>query len=505
VECAAVNSIARLLALSLAFILVVAGLAFFTTSAGVNHRTESVSPSDGVQEAWAARYNGPGNGNDLATAIAVDVSGNVFVTGESAGTSSDYATIKYDSAGQEQWVARYDGPANDGDAASAIALDSSGNVYVTGRSFMSHTQNLSDYATIKYNAAGQEQWVARYHGSSGFGDRSVGIAVDAAGNVYVTGTSSGSGTGYDYATIKYDSAGQEQWVARYNGQGNSDDEAAAIAIDNSGGVYVTGTSGSGLDYATIKYNSAGQEEWAAVYNGTGNGQDEANAIAVDESGNVYVTGISTGSGTGFDYATIKYDSAGQEQWVARYDGPASGDDSAVAIAVDSGGNVYVTGESVAAYATVKYNSAGAEQWVAQYANGGASAIAVDAANNVYVTGTGSGDYVTIKYNSDGQEQWVARYDESSNDTAKAIAVGQGNVYVTGLSGPGNGFFDYATIKYVQGATTPTPTPTGTPVPTPTSTATATATATPTATGTPGPGRPTPRPRPSPHPRPLPRF
>src|SRR5205823_6052561 len=124
----------------------------------------------------------------------------------------------------------------------------------------------------------------------------------------------------------------------------------------------------------------------------------------------------------------------------RYDGPTSDDDSAAAIAVDSSENVHVTGGSAAEYATVKYNSTGQEQWVAQYASGSASAIAGDASDNVYVTGTGSGDYVTIKYDSGGQEQWVARYDASSNDTAEAIAVdAQGNVYVTGLSGPGNGF------------------------------------------------------------------
>lgn len=85
--------------------------------------------------------------------------------------------------------------------------------------------------------------------------------------------------------------------------------------------------------------------WVAVYNGTGNSHDEAHAIAVDDLGNVYVTGQSTGSGTDWDYATVKYYPDGQVAWTARYDGPVSLTDIALAIAVDGAGNVCVTGHS----------------------------------------------------------------------------------------------------------------------------------------------------------------
>ena len=140
---------------------------------------------------------------------------------------------------------------------------------------------------------------------------------------------------------------QEAWVARYNA--GSDDLATAMAIDSLGNVYVTGASGSldtYYDYATIKYNSCGQEEWVVRYNGPADGYDSPLAIAVDGSGNVYVTGGSYDSDTFDDYATVKYNSAGQEQWVARYNGPGIGPDAAVAIAVDNSDNVYVTGTSL---------------------------------------------------------------------------------------------------------------------------------------------------------------
>ncbi len=430
-------------------------------------------PPGPVQEAWVARYNGPGNLDDGAHAIAGDNSGNVYVTGGShgLGTDLDYGTIKYNSGGQEQWVGRYNGPGNGWDRAAAITVDSSANVYATGQSLGSGTG--FDYATVKYDSAGQEQWVARYNGPGNGEDDAVAIASDSSGNVYVTGVSLGSGTGSDYATVKYDSAGQEQWVARYNGPANGSDYARAIAVDSSGNVYVTGRSlgaGTNLDYATVKYNSAGQEQWVARYNGPANDADDAFAIAVDSLGNVCVTGTSLGSGAFDDYTTIKYNSAGQEQWVARYPGPI-----AWAIAVDGSGNVYVTGESVGDrrtgvdYVTIKYDSAGQEQWVARYngsRNGGydrAQAIAVDGSGNVYVTGFSAGartfDYATVKYDSAGQQQWVARYNGPGNgneEAASTIVVdGSGNVYVTGASpGVGTGY-DYATIKYVQN---PTPTP-----------------------------------------------
>ncbi len=101
----------------------------------------------------------------------------------------------------EQWVARYDGPANDSDSALALAVDSAGNVYVTGGSDGDGTG--SDYTTVKYDTDGNELWVTRYNGPVNHIDWAWALAVDSAGNFYVTGESQGDGTGYDYATIKY--------------------------------------------------------------------------------------------------------------------------------------------------------------------------------------------------------------------------------------------------------------------------------------------------------------
>jgi uncharacterized delta-60 repeat protein len=461
--------------------------------------------SAGAQQ-WVARYNGPGNSNDLARALGIDAAGNVYVTGYSvgAGTSYDYATIKYNTTGAELWVARYNGPGNYDDAAYALGVNpASGDVYVTGTSYGSGTSY--DYATIKYSNAGVEQWVARYNGQGNWNDAAYALGIDpASGNVYVTGYSYGSITSYDCATIKYNSAGARLWLERYNGPGNDSDYALALAVDAAGNICLAGAShrsDTDYDYLTVKYNSAALKQWDARYNGPGNSRERASALAVDAAGNVYVTGASFDPYTGYDYATAKYNTAGVVEWVVRYTGFGNSFDEpsdlavdhfgnvyvtgsrgtvkynkdgvlqwfdtqrGIALAVDAAGNVYVTGEIFGFstridYATIKYNSAGVKQWIKSYNGPGnaddyAMALAVDAAGNVYVTGASYNasrgpDYATVKYNSTGVEQWVARYNGPADSTDAAIALAvdaAGNVYVTGQSQGANLVYDYATIKY----------------------------------------------------------
>lgn len=317
---------------------------------------------------WAALYNGSGNGNDQGLAVTIDNAGNVYAAGYAyaESTSWDFATIKYDTSGARQWVSRF--ATEFEDFASAIAVDDSGNVYVTGSTGNPYLLTW-DYTTAKYNAAGVEQWVKQYNGPAGEDDEPHGIAVDRFGNVYVTGGSLDSTSGLDYATIKYSPAGDTLWVRRLNGPGNGPDEASALALDAAGNVYVTGSSqgaASDMDYATVKYDTDGNLLWAARYDGPASGFDEARSIVTDEAGCVYVTGNSTGSGTRADYATVKYDASGGEVWVNRYDGPASRLDEAVAIVLDPTGGVCVTGGSAGSgtrtdYATVRYQLVGIEE------------------------------------------------------------------------------------------------------------------------------------------------
>src|ERR1039458_3804966 len=159
-------------------------------------------------QAWVQRYNGPGN---EASAVAVDGSNNVIVTGYSydSGSSDDYATIKYSSAGVPLWTNRYNGPGNDADYAFAVAVDGSNNVIVTGGAEAgSYPNYYSDYATIKYSSAGLPLWTNRYDNGPENDSWAASVAVDGSNNVIVTGTSC-NGVDHDYATIQYSSRSEE--------------------------------------------------------------------------------------------------------------------------------------------------------------------------------------------------------------------------------------------------------------------------------------------------------
>jgi hypothetical protein len=199
------------------------------------------------------------------------------------------------------WTNRYDGPAQRSDEAGAIAVDTSGNVFVTGRSFADFSNNL-DYATVAYSNSGEPLWTNRYDRSGGY-ETPRAIAVDSSGNVFVTGDSAGAND-YDWATVAYSSAGVKLWTRLYNPLvGGAGGSSHAIAVDRSGNVFVTGESGSWPGGATVAYSNSGVLLWTKRV-----GNVSLSQMAVDRSGNVFVTGYSY-NGTNFAYVTIKYSSS----------------------------------------------------------------------------------------------------------------------------------------------------------------------------------------------------
>ncbi len=379
---------------------------------------------------WAQRYAIGGTPAAVAASAAA-----VFVTGSSAGqgTGLDYATVAYNAAtGTRLWAARYNGQAKGADSARAIAVSPDGTVvFVTGGS-TGHGTGL-DYATIAYNAVtGAPLWVSRYNGTGNGTDIAAAITVSPDGTkLFVTGTSAGRGSGPDYVTIAYDAAtGAQLWRERYTSAGGRSDVATSIAASPAGGaVYVTGRSftlRAGFDYVTIGYDTgSGARLWTARYNGKANGNDVPSGVAVTPDGReVAVTGTSQGVRDGDDYATVAYNAAdGAQLWATRYNGPASRTDVATGLTIGA-------------------------------ASGGGWNVAVAGYSDV--AGFTGYDFTTIGYSAmTGAQSWLSRYTSIGRrfDSSAAITVAPGGQLWMNGTGK-NGIGGLVTIAYNTMSGTP---------------------------------------------------
>jgi hypothetical protein len=357
---------------------------------------------------------------DGCRAVAADGSGNVYVTGTGyrAGSGTDFHTIKYDPAGTQLWEAWYDGPLSGSEGARLIALDGLGNVIVAGNS--SFEYEYYDFVTIKYDAQGNELWIARYEGGNEVAD----LAVDDGGNIILTGTN------WDFVTVKYDPDGNELWFAEYDGPGDgygpAEDRPGALAIDAAGNVYVTGSS---VTFSTPGFAPETQCEITVGEPAPRRASQAACSPEYHASGATYTS----------DYTTVKYDPNGYQLWVIHYTGPLDlyfWDNRATDVAVDDAGNVYVTGNRSAYYmllhdvVTIKYSPFGTELWKVAYdgpahCKDEATSLAVDSAGDVYVAGSSVGqgtrkDYLTIKYSESIPGLWGVASTEASARTSAHV-------------------------------------------------------------------------------------
>jgi hypothetical protein len=348
---------------------------------------------------------------------------------------------------QQAWVARYNnGITNGTNQAVKMALDGQGNIYVVGLS--QNTNNQLGYVTIKYAPNGNQLWTARFDSTNYPTAAPAAMAVDNSNNVIVTGNA---------LTIKYDPDGNQLWTAPYSG--------VALAVDTDGNIATTGI---GTIFGTIKLNAAGATLWQQSYPSSC-GSTAGQAIVMDLSGNIYVAGsypdFCNDGVVNSEFLVIKYNPSGAEVWTASYDNGGQPWQTAGAMC-DAGGNLYLSGNWLVdspEYVVFKYNTSGNLVWIEYANNNGYSRVygfALDQTEHVLMTGQIPTTFVdglypvfsygTIAIGTNGSTLWTSLYPTSATTTsvANAIAVDQtNNSYVTGYSPGINGTNNIVTIKY----------------------------------------------------------
>ncbi|MGK5094554.1 SBBP repeat-containing protein [Deltaproteobacteria bacterium TL4] len=390
-----------------------------------------------------------GGTDDFGNGIAVDNRGNVYVTGETDGSfnsfknkgSRDILLIKYDANGGKQWETQWG--TDDLDEGFKVSVDQQENVYVTGISGGDldglKNQGNNDVFLAKYDGSGQKLWT-HLIGSPYLEDVS-GMAIDSSGNVYLTGETWGnfenqSNQGLsDAYLVKFNSNGAILWTQMI--ATTLDDTGNGITVDHLGNIYVSGYTHKSVDSENLdeegngflaQYNSDGEVQWQTIFeNDLGGGV----SVNIDEEMNSYVCGYAVGDtsvvGDRMIYLS-KFDFAGVNVWNRRFGSDNHG--LITSSGIDSKSNVYVTGFGSGDFDSnlsngsydvflVKYNSMGEKQWSHLYGTGGediALDIAIDSSDNIYLTGDSSRDFggnknsgpvdgFVIKLDDNGQTIW----------------------------------------------------------------------------------------------------
>ncbi len=359
-------------------------------------------------------------------------------------------------ANAPDWQWAYSAGTSGSDYGSDIKLDNQGNVYVTGTfnesvTFGNITLNSagsSDIFIVKYNNNKEVLWAKSFGGLSLDACRS--LFVDNAGNFLLTGFfrsedisfdtfslyNPNSAFGYNqYFLIKCDSSGNVLWAKTSDGLGNMDGNA--VTMDKSGNIIVTGMfDGSDITFGSItlpnsgilssdifivKYNAAGEVSWVKTTGGSG--YEFPAKIVTDENGDLYFTGyfenstvnfgaISLPNAGGRDIFIAKYDASGNPVWAKAAAG--SGDEIGVAIGIDAGNNLYLTGSSSSESITL---------------------------GSIVLTGSDYDKIITARYDTDGNVIWAKVFSGDNNDEVIDLTIdNQGNPFIVGEFGSSNIFF-----------------------------------------------------------------
>ncbi len=365
---------------------------------------------------WTQTYNGAGNGNDYGADVQIANSGSVYVCGtyyKNSTDSNNAIILKYNASGTQQWTYVYNGAGSRHDMLAALQLSTAAVVGV-GTTYKGST-NLYDMLAVRVDTNGNQVWAQTWDYAN-LNDVAVNL-YNSGTKVYIAGGAQSATTTYKYAVfnVKF-SDGTIQGSTTTGGTAFGFDQLTDIQYDLSGNIYLTGgvlDVSSGYNIKTVKLDSSLNILWSQTYSSSGTNTDIGTGLAVDQVGNVIVTGYRTSATTGKDYVTIKYSSGGTQRWVSTFDGGTNEADSATCIVVSptDTNKIFVSGfsyhMSTKDYWTLKYDGAGNLKWDIGFnhvddADDRATAIALDTLGNVIVSGQnqlidGTFEYTTVKY------------------------------------------------------------------------------------------------------------
>lgn len=420
-----------------------------------------------VSAEWTSFFTGPGNVPETIEDVFYDNSGNAYLTGSGyftqGGQGIDFLTVKCNTAGEEEWAEVYNGVYNNTDRPRAIFADNSGNVYTAGTSqFSSSRQKI---IVIKYSSEGDMLWTAVYDSAGLTTGEAIAVTADNTGNVYVTGLASRlDNSYYDFFVYKIDTDGNFVDSAYYNQVTNTSGQGTIITADNNGNVYAGGNnfnSTNGEEVVIIKYNNNLDTAWTVHVNGSDNSLNEfAIDLQVDDNSNVYALCRIQNDTSSTDYAVVKINSDGEIVWRTEFDAN-TGQDIPSDMVVDESGNIFVTGRARLAgyndFAIVKYNNDGEQQWVSYYdgpnnLDDDPTAITLDTEGNIYVCGESNREgshfkFIVVKYNPAGDYQWEYVYDINESSIAHNVwADVTSGVYAAGEGIGTNNNQDFMAVK-----------------------------------------------------------
>jgi len=313
---------------------------------------------DPYEVEWTAQIGT--RGNDLSQSVAVDASGNIYISGSTHGDlggpgagSSDAFLMKFDSSGNELWTTQIG--TSDSDASYSVAVDASGNAYISGGThgdLGGPNAGSCDAFLSKFDSSGNLLWTTQIGTSSD--DVSQSTVVDASGNAYISGWTKGdlggpSAGDIDVFLSKFDSSGNVLWTRQIGT--DAWDASYSVAVDASGNVYISGETYGDLgepnagaaDAFLSKFDSSGNELWTRQV-----GTTESHfsySVALDASGNAYISGYTwrhRGRRSAPPDAFLsKFDSSGNELWTTQIGTRDS--DWSYSVAVDAAGDVYISG------------------------------------------------------------------------------------------------------------------------------------------------------------------